>query len=295
MTILFVGNSFLHGKYLPLRAYNAAAIDDENFGLPRSDPRAELMEPGPYGGIPGIFKQFAQEAGLPYAVHVELVSAQTLEFHYRHALPIIAQARWDAVVLQDYSTRPLPAQRGGNPERFYKFATLLEQAIHSLNPRARLYLYETWPRADLTFPDNKPYSGETIDAMARDLHDAYFHEAAQDGHFTGVASVGDAWQRAIHSGVAEQNPFQKAEDGKIDLWGADNYHPSVQGAYLAALVVFEQITGKDPRGFGKDDQAAAALGIPAAEAVTLQRLASEQVGAGTAPLATSKPLPPSLK
>jgi hypothetical protein len=277
VTILFVGNSFLHGKYLPLRAYNAGAIKDENFGLPRSNPRAELAEPGPYGGIPGIFKQLTGEMGLMYDVHVEAISAQTLEFHYRHALPVIAQAGWDAVVLQDYSTGPLPARRGGHPERFYKYATLLEQAIHAADPRARLYLYETWPRADLIFPDHKPYSGETIDAMTRDLHDAYGQEAAQDAHFTAVAPVGDAWQRAIQAGVAQENPFQSAGDGRMDLWAVDNYHPSVEGAYLAALVLFQQITGEDARRLGENEQAAAALGIPPAAAVSLQRVASEQV------------------
>ena len=280
VSILFVGNSFMHGRYLPVRTYNATAITDENFGLPPSNPRAERLETGPFGGIPGIFKEFTVEAGLSYDVHIEAISAQTLQFQYEHALPIIAQAPWDAVVLQDYSTGPLPEARGGHPERFYQYATLLEQAVHTLNAQTRLYLYETWPRADLIFFPGKPYSGEGVGAMTRELHEAYWREAAQDGHFTAVIPNGDAWQRAIEEGVAQPNPRQNAGDDRVDLWGEDNYHPSVAGAYLNALVCFQQITGQDARRLGKNEQAAAALGLAPAAAVSLQRVAWEQVSSG---------------
>ena len=58
-SILFVGNSFLHGKYQPVLNYNADAITDENASLPADAPRAfhPPGEKGPYGGVPGIFKK----------------------------------------------------------------------------------------------------------------------------------------------------------------------------------------------------------------------------------------------
>ena len=275
--ILFVGNSFLHGKYTPVLHYNAGAIKDENFGLPRADPRAEIAEPGPYGGIPGIFKKFTEEAGVPYDVHLEAVSAKPLEYHYAHALPLIAQPQWDAVVLQDYSSGPLPEARGGKPGRFFKYATLLEQAVHGANPRARVYLYENWPRADLVYPAGAPYAGESVDAMTHDLRDAYTREFTGDGHFAGVLPVGEAWLRAIQTGAAQANPFLPGQDDRMDLWAEDDYHPSAEGAYLATLVVYQRITGKDARGLGADEQAAADLGIDAADAVKLQEVASAQV------------------
>ena len=277
VSILFVGNSFTHGGNLPLRKYNAAAVEDEDFGLPRPDPRHESAAEGPHGGIPGIFQKFTVEKGLFYEVHEEAVSASPLEFHYRHALPMIAQAKWDVVVLQDYSTGPLPVRRGGHPERFLRSATRLEQAVHAANRHARLYLYETWPRADLTFLPKGPYFGEGIETMADDLHRAYYQEAAENGSFAGVAPVGDAWMRAIRAGVAQTNPLAEADGGKIDLWWGDHYHPSARGAYLAALVLFQEITGKDVRTLGADERAAADLGISPADATTLQRLAYEQV------------------
>lgn len=65
--ILFVGDSFTHGKYEPVLQYNNQThpngITDLNYGLPPSNPRHESHpdEPGPWGGIPGIFSMFAQE------------------------------------------------------------------------------------------------------------------------------------------------------------------------------------------------------------------------------------------
>lgn len=59
--------------------------------------------------------------------------------------------------------------------------------------------------------------------------------------------------RAIHTRIAEPDPYHH-EAGKIDLWGPDSYHPSVYGAYLNALVVFEKVTGKDARSLGAGER-----------------------------------------
>ena len=47
--VLFVGNSFTHGKYAPVLNYNAASVIDENFGLPSTSLRHQLdpTTPGP--------------------------------------------------------------------------------------------------------------------------------------------------------------------------------------------------------------------------------------------------------
>lgn len=274
IVILFVGNSFFHGAYQPVRSYNVANVTDENAGAPAGDPRFEGAA-GPHGGIPGIFKKLTDELGLNYEVHSELVSGKSLEFHYQNALPIINQSKWNVVVMHDFSTGPVPAGRTGKPEIFTKNADLLEQTIHSANKSAEVFLYETWARADLTYPAKGPYFGEPITTMAHDLHEAYCKEFTQNGKFRGIAAVGDLWMDAIQKGVALEVPA-KTEAGKVNLWGADSYHPSIYGAYLNALVLVKQITGKDPLKFGAQDKAAAELGIDPAIASSLQRLASEQ-------------------
>jgi hypothetical protein len=278
--ILFVGNSFFHGAFEPVLTYNNAAIIDENFKPNRTGQRRQYEhEQGPWGGIPGIFKKLTDESGLHYEVHLEAISGQTLQFHYDSALAVIQQPKWDKVVMHDYSTGPVPTRHGGQPARFFDYATRLEQAVHTANPAARLYLYQTWARADLTYPTGKSYTGLPLDSMTTDLHRAYYQEAAQDKNFVGVAPAGDAWLRAIRQGVADPNPYDAAEPGKVDLWGRDHYHPSAYGAYLNACVLLAEITGKDPRKLGPKEQAAAAMSIAPEVAVKLQKIAYEQVKA----------------
>ncbi|MCB2377807.1 hypothetical protein LGH70_09455 [Hymenobacter sp. BT635] len=266
-TILFVGNSFLHARYEPAFSYNAATITIEKVGKQKI---------GPWGGIPAIFKQFTEQAGLRYDVHFECINGEALKAHYDSARAIIGQPRWHTVVLQEHSMWPLPAHRTGRPDVFRDYATRLEQAVHQANPAAKLYFYQTWARADQTYQPNKAYSGLPIDSMTLDLHRGYYGAARQNGHFAGVAPAGDAWLRAMQAGVALRNPYAP-ETGKVNLWGEDQYHPSQWGAYLNACVLFAEITGYDPRRLGHGELAAGALGISAAEAVSLQRVAAEQV------------------
>ncbi|MGI4867119.1 MAG: T9SS type A sorting domain-containing protein [Janthinobacterium lividum] len=278
--VLFVGNSFTHGKFDPVRLYNAAGVTDENYG--QTGARAENYS-GPWGGIPGIFKKFADQAGLLYEVHIESISGQPLEYHYNNALAVSKQASWNQVVLQDQSTYPLPSNRTGNRTSFYTYATKLEQAIHGQNAQTQVYLYETWARADMTYPSGQPYSGLPIDTMFQDLHNGYYAEYRTNGKFAAVAPAGDAWLRAIQQGTATRNPYSP-EAGKINLWGSDYYHPGNWGSYLNALVLFCTLTGVDPRTLGSGEQAAAALGISAADATALQQVAYQQVNPAPLPV-----------
>jgi hypothetical protein len=273
-TILFVGNSFTHGEYLPVREYNRAHVADENARVPLGEARHEPV-PGPWSGIPGIFARFTEESGLAYDVHAETISGQTLDFHIDVALPVIAQAKWDIVVLQEYSTFPLTDAHGGHRLDFRRAADRLEAAIHAKNHAAEIFLYETFPRADLTYRPERTFSGQPIDTMAQELQSGYSMEFQHNGKFAGLAPVGDAWMRAIHAGIAESNPYAP-EAGKIDLWNIDGYHPSNAGAYLSACVLFERITGIDARRLGPKERAAADLHI-ASSAFALQQIAHEQV------------------
>ncbi|RZK61047.1 MAG: hypothetical protein EOO59_06020, partial [Hymenobacter sp.] len=285
--VLFVGNSFVHGQFTPVLYYNSAAVTDLNYNLPAGDPRAhDSGMPGAFGGVPGIFKKFTTQTGLNYDVQLEAVSGKSLQFHYASALAPIAVAGWDKVVLQEQSTRPVPNSRGGSRAAFYTAATQLEQAIHQASPNAQVYLYETWGRADFTYPSGQTYSGFPIDTMTADLHNGYYAQYFANGRYAGVAPAGDAWRSAITSGVATRNPYSP-DPTKVNLWNVDNVHPSITGAYLSALVLFYKLTGVDPRTLGGAEQAAADLGITPTQAIALQQAAYGQVNVVvTAPVGT---------
>jgi len=273
-SILFIGNSFTHGNYEPTLHYNAGNVTD-------------LNGTG-YGGVPGIFQTLTSEAGLSYDVNIEAVSGQSLQYHYNNKLTQIGSKSFDVVVMHDYST--LNASDPGNPSNLYNYSKLLEQYIHGTsgndphaNAAASVYLMETWARADQVY--NTPgghWNGTSIEQMGGDLHNAYYTAAQMDSSIAGVIPVGDSFLLAVHSGVADSNPYNGIDPGKINLWNVDSYHASAWGSYLEALTTFGQVTGLDPRSLGAGEAAASALGISSAQAVSLQQLAYEELSIAAA-------------
>jgi hypothetical protein len=114
--ILFVGNSYTHGRYQPVLGYNAAPGSAPGDGLVhdllcpslpctgaeagaqvrpttantpggaltnqlnylQASPGSRYNEVGPYGGVAGIFLHFSKDAGLHYNVSLIAVSSATL-------------------------------------------------------------------------------------------------------------------------------------------------------------------------------------------------------------------------
>ncbi|MEK6346489.1 MAG: hypothetical protein V4764_03355 [Burkholderia sp.] len=316
--LLFVGDSFTHGRYAPVRPYHAGGaagstsastlVVDENYG--QTGARAEL-EPGPWGGIPAIFAQLAAEAGLHYDVHIEAISQTSLAKNFAAASGVIAQPGWNAVVLQELSAKPLPAALTGssvsNPKDFCASVQTIERAVHGAAPHANVYLYAPWARADLaqTLAGSTSASGfaaqyqTALTALSDANHDAYANAAAADGAIAGVAPAGEAWRLAWNQGVANPDPFVATNASLPLLWyglnavndpqisAPDYLHPSANGAYLAGLVLYTQITGSDPTRFGAGEVAAQQLGIPGALAVRLQQIAAQAVAQESAALINS--------
>jgi hypothetical protein len=272
--ILFVGNSFLHGHAPPVLHYNAARVTD-------------LNGTG-YGGVPGVFKQLADNAGLHVDVASELLSGQTLQFHLDQKRALITSRPWDVVVLQEYST--LSPQRPGDATAFIAAAGRLEAAVHGVNPATRVYLLETWARADQVYraPGGR-WNGRTLEAMQGDLRAAYARAMARASCIAGVLPVGDATLRAVQEGVADRNPYDGIDAGKFNVWGEDGYHLSAWGSYLEALVIFGQLTGRDPASLGDGNRAGRELGLSAEQIHAAQAVASRQLRRPASPVSPTRP------
>ena len=261
-TILFVGNSFTYGANSPVQGYRPDSVTDLNGqGI---------------GGVPALFKRFAEQAGLDYRVSLETAGGQGLDYHVREKVALIDR-RWDVVVLQGYST--LDGARPGDPTKHIAAARTLAEMFTRANPKVDVELVATWTRADLTYPPGKPWSGKPVTAMANDLRAASDQALKATPDIDGVVAVGEAWSRAIASGVADGNPYDGTSSGQVDLWSSDNYHASSFGYYLEALMVFGRVTGIDPRTLGSGERAAADLGIEPRVATALQRVAFDQLQA----------------
>ncbi|QBM77486.1 PEP-CTERM sorting domain-containing protein [Sphingomonas sp. AAP5] len=261
-TILFIGNSFTQGAHSPVRNWHAGSVVD-------------LNRDG-YGGVPALFKEFTEEAGLNYAVSLETQGGQSLAFHFDERRALFERA-WDVVVLQEFST--LDRERPGDASSYLRSVPRLVALFHGYNPAVQIELMATWSRADETYRPKGHWYGRPVTAMALDLRAAANRVRAATRGVSGVLPVGEAWNRAIQTGVADANPYDGVAFGKLDLWSYDQYHASVYGYYLEALVVFGRITGVDPLTLGKDESAADELGLSPAQATALQRVAHDQLAA----------------
>ncbi|MEO8835760.1 MAG: hypothetical protein ABI364_03385, partial [Caldimonas sp.] len=351
IAILFVGNSYTFGRVDPVLSYNAASSAGSN-----------AFEPHPWGGVPGLFKKFTDQAGLDYDVSISARNAATLRGQFLNTANAawdlrgnVASRVWNTVVLQEQSDAALPSGKGKNANlgQFNAYADQFERFIHNgaaqsyteaqlygslaackatgastttcntvrnipananASAATKVYLTDTWARPDMVFShkittpdlttsDGRPivdtssaggdatlYYG-TLAAMTADLHASFAAKAASNPNFAGVIPVGDAFQLAVNLGLAKSSGFYDASGVYVDnapgdllnLWWYDYLHASKYGSYLDALVQFGSITGLDPLSLGAGEQAAADLGISALDALTLQRVASQELSIAAVP------------
>jgi hypothetical protein len=312
VSILFVGNSFTYTRP-PVLQYNVDNVADLTYAYSLATPGdADPLLPQPFGGIPGMIEQLATQAGLDYEVSHSLRGGATLRGHFLNTNPVgwdmrvnMTKRKWDVVVLQGNSTEAV-ARAGGNPLQFRAFVNKIENFIHvgnahtfresqlypggsntlrtipanpNANPNAKVFLYQTWTRPDLTYLPTGEYFGEPLETMGTEIRDSYALAASMNGNIAGVIPSGEAFLRAVQSGVAFRNPYAPEGQG-VDLWWhEDQFHPSKYGSYLSALVIFGTLSGIDPQSFGAAEKAALDVGIEPQHALDLQRVAAEQLAA----------------
>lgn len=262
-SILFIGNSFTFGEGSAVRFYRADSVTDLN-GQGQ-------------GGVPALFKSFSQQAGLDYQVYLETQPGSGLDWHLVHKRATLGLRPWDSVVMHGFST--LDPNKPGDPSLLIRSVRQMAELLRQRNPSVELRLLATWPRADQTYMPNGAWAGQPIEAMARDVRAGYEQAAANLAAKATVVPVGEAWVRAMQTGLADDNPYDGIAAGKFNLWAKDGYHASAQGSYLAALVLFGSLSGRDPRSLGAMECSGFELGLSPAQVQGLQQVAFDQLAA----------------
>jgi hypothetical protein len=270
--LLFIGNSFTFASGSPAQRWRPGLVNDLNHeGI---------------GGVPALFKSFTKQAGLDYDVSLETHPGVGFDWHLQNKHDVLVSRPWDVVVMHGYST--LDAQKPGDPGKLFDTTRELAGLLVAQNPKVEIHLTATWSRADQTYPETGHWHGQPIAAMARDVRAAYDKAATTSPAIKSVIPVGEAWNRAMEEGIADPNPYDGITPGQIDLWTKDHYHASTEGYYLEALMVFGDVTGRDPRSLGDGECSAFELGMPVSEVAALQKVAYEQ-------LSSAKPLKPAAR
>ena len=277
-SILFIGNSFTFGEGSPVHFYRADTVTDLN---------GEGI-----GGMPALFKSFTVQAGLNYDVYLETHPGVGIDWHIDNKFGTIGRRPWRTVVMHGYST--LDPKKPGDPTVLISTVKQMAEFLAVRNPAVDVRIMATWSRADQTYDSKGAWYGKPIEAMAKDVREGYDKAAASTSLIKGVVPVGQAWTRAIQSGVADANPYDGIDAGKVNLWTYDHYHASTYGYYLEALVVFGSITGRDPRSLGENECSGFELGLSTKQVAALEQVAYDELAAAgpisAAPFKVKKPV-----
>ena len=279
-SLLFIGNSFTYAYGSAAKFYRADSVTDlNNEGI---------------GGVPALFKSFADQAGLDYDVYLETRGGSGLDFHLENKLGVIGRRPWDRVVMHGFST--LDSSNPNDPAVLIDTTAQMSDFLQGLNPDVEVFLTATWSRADLVYRSESPWNGTPIEQMAIDVRAGYDAAAAGADAVKSVNGVGQAWTRAMESGIADPNPYDGIDTDLMDLWTWDHYHASDYGYYLEALVVFGNLTGRDPRSLGDNECSGFELGMSRQQVRGLQQAAYEQLASEgrvtAAPLILPRPVQP---
>ena len=260
-SILFIGNSFTFALGSPVKQFHPSSVTDLN--------NTNI------GGVPALFKTFSAEAGLNLNVSLETSPGKNLDYHLKEKASVIAKS-WDYVVMHGYST--LDKENPGNPAAMATSAKEIAALLRSKNPKVDIHLVATWARADELYLKSGFWHDQPIEKMTLDIRKGYDYIATKAA-IKDVIPVGEAWNRAIKTGMADANPYNGIEAGKINLWTTDNYHGSSFGYYLEALMDFGSVTGYDPICLGKNEKAAKELGFTSKQTDDLQKIAHDELSA----------------
>jgi hypothetical protein len=144
----------------------------------------------------------------------------------------IGIGNWDYVVLQEQSQYPsFPDWQV--EEEVYPYAQSLNTAILNANPCTETIFYMTWGRKNGD-AQNCPFLPDVCTYLGMDnLLNARYRTMAQDNNAI-VSPVGAVWR------------YIRQNFPSIELYQADESHPSVAGTYAAACAFYTVIYRKDP-------------------------------------------------
>jgi hypothetical protein len=236
--------SFIFAAFVTAACHSTAAA-------PVSNARMRVLFIGNsltyYNDLPQTVAAIAEAAG--ETIHVAMAAEPNLALidHLNggsNAVQQLRSGRWDVVVLQQ---GPTTTQIG--KDSLIIWTRLFDPYIRAAGAKPALLM--VWP-IDARW-DRMPLVLDSHRAAAESVNGIFI-------------PAGDAWSRA-HTA----NP-------SIALYGGDNFHPAPAGTYLAALTIYERLSGKDARTLpAKAFANGGPLNLPEAMIRTLQRAAHDAV------------------
>lgn len=192
-----------------------------------------------YNNMPKLVADMAASTGDTLVWEMEAPGGYTLSGHYTSMTSKnkIQQGNWDYVVLQEQSQHPaLPHQQVSNTT--FVYAHVLDTMINYYNPCGETIMYMTWGRKNGDAANCATFTPQgwshfcTYISMDSVIRARY--ETIANAENTIVSPAGAVWRI-----IRLQHP-------NIELYDADESHPSMAGSYAAASAFYTTIFRKDP-------------------------------------------------
>ena len=202
-----------------------------------------------FNDLPGTLARLAESAG--DTIRVKSVAEPDFAvidhaLGASNAVEVIRKERWQYVILQQGPT-PLPLYR----DTLIRATQLLDPPIRASGATSAQLMVWT--------PASRPDLYEAVRLSCR---------LAAEAVGGVVFPAGEAWRAAL------------AADPQLPLYAADGFHPAPLGTYLAALVLYEKVTGHDARNLPPVAVAGGqTLTTPEATVRLLQQVAHEAAAA----------------
>ncbi|WP_343631087.1 PKD domain-containing protein [Fluviicola sp.] len=209
-----------------------------------------------YNDLPGMVSTLAGSLGKEITVDSKTNGGYTFQNHTNDPLTYtkIHSKPWDVVVIQGQSQEPSFSDAQVNAQTL-PYALKLSDSIWANNFCSNVMYYMTWGRQN---GDPQWSEINTFDKMNTRLYNAYMRLA-------------DSSDRAMISPVGRVWAYVRQNHPSINLYNADQSHPSAEGTYLAACTFYAALFRQSPVGsvyYG---------GLPAATAGILQNAAATVV------------------
>lgn len=176
-----------------------------------------------YYNLPMTLELMAQAKGLPWVVHQSTAGGATLKQHWLGEKKLktkkrLRQKKFDRIIFQEHSRYPLIAI--DTTEKY------LKKMVDFSSDKAKKYVYATWSYPKILM-DQRP------NVSSLEIEKAYASFTSFSGTILPVGRAFDLFR--------EMYPQQ-------GLFTSDNKHPNPVGSYLAACVLFSQLSGLSSQG-----------------------------------------------
>ena len=185
-----------------------------------------------YNDVPQMVENMGKENGLNISTSRILKGGESLSGHLKNPElhKQLEKGGWDYIVIQEFSSSPAYSTKYV-AENILPYAAEIDSLAKKYSPGVETVYYMTWGHKNGNVRQTDYPLDDTYESMQNRIITTYT-DMAYENKGT-LAPVGIAWKN-----IRKNHP-------EIELYIEDNFHPSLEGSYLAANTLFGAIVKGD--------------------------------------------------